>query len=713
MNLNCIRQSGEVTILLLKDIISNQVVYLRLGETLEKAVRDFRHNKIDIIPVVDSDMKLLGIFTRTNLYDALLNGASLNMAIDQYMNKTPYFLSDDLPYDEVAVIVKNSMVGAAPVIDAEERVVGVFNKADMVLALLERSELLNTKFQAILNSMHNGVIAINCKGFITLVNTGAERIFSIREENCLGLPLSDVLPDLDLTAALEHSEDNVMLKYRRGEISTVVNITPLTHMGKVVGAIAIFQDLTELNFVGRELEAVKEINRTLDTVLNIIGDGIIVVDEKGNVTLSNRIFDDFMDVSPENIIDRHVTEVISGSRLHIVAKTGIPETSDIQNIRGKSLIVSRLPIIKEGRVVGAVGRIIFPQLPEIKELAEKLVSLQNKVAYYEEELQKTKTAWDVMDGIIGESTAIKSIKQEIARVSKSTSTVLITGESGTGKELAAKAIHMCSDRSDGPFIKINCAAISESLLEAEIFGYAPGAFTGALKNGKPGRFELADGGTILLDEIADMSLALQAKILRVIQEREFERVGGTRSIRVNVRILAATNKELEKGIAEGTFREDLYYRLNVINIHLPPLWEHREDIEFLAKSFFKKYNRILGADVRGFEREVLDMLCRHRWPGNVRELENVVERAVNYARSGNIRIEHLPPYMLGEGERSGSEIKIPKESDSYREKMHEVERDLILEALEKAGGNKTRAAKILNLSRSRLYVKMKKYNMNI
>lgn len=708
-----LQQPGGVIFLYLKDIISDQVVCLHPGDTLEKAVQKFRLYKIDTMPVVDQERKLLGVFTRSNLYDALLNSAPLSITIDHYMNKKAFSLRADLPYDAIAEVVKKTAVGTAPVTDADERVVGIFKKADMVMALLGRSELLNAQLKAILNSMHNGVIAVDGNGLITMVNTGAERIFGIWKEDCLGLPLIDVFPDLNLTPALEYGKVNVGLKYRRGEITTVVNITPLMDRAKVVGAIAIFQDLTELNYVARELEAVKELNHTLDTVLNIIYDGIIVVDERGYITLCNRIFADFMDMSPEDIAGRHITKILNGSRLHVVAKTGIPETGDIQSIRGQFLIVSKLPIVKEGKVVGAVGKIIFPQLPEIKELADKLISLQNKVAYYEEELEKTKTAWAVMDGIIGESTEIKKIKMEIAKVSKSTSTVLITGESGTGKELVAKAIHMCSDRSGGPFIKINCAAISENLLEAEIFGYAPGSFTGALKNGKPGRFELADGGTIFLDEIGDMSLALQAKILRVLQEREFERVGGTKSIRVNVRILAATNKNLKKGISEGTFREDLYYRLNVIGLHLPPLREHHEDIEPLVQNFIKKYNKILSADVIDIDREALKVLYWHRWPGNVRELENAVERAVNYARSGYIKIEHLPPYIFGASDRSGSEIKneIQKDPGNYRTKINEAERDLILAAMEQAGGNKTLAAKILNLSRSRLYVKIKKYNI--
>lgn len=693
----------------LQDMINDQILCLNPGDTLEKAVQIFRQYKIDTIPVVDRESKLLSVLTRTNLYDALLNNASLKEPIDSYVVSRVVSLRAELPYDAVADLVKNSPVGNAPVIDADGTVIGVFTKTNMVLTLLKKSELLNAQLEAILDAMYNGVIAVDCNGLITLVNSGAERIFNIRKEFCLGFPLGKVLPDLDLTPVLECGEVKAGLKYNCGEITTLANITPLTDGATVVGAIAIFQDLTDLDNIARELEIVKALNQTLDTVLNAIYDGIVVVDKKGYITLTNRVFAEFMDMLPENIVGKHVTEILNESRLHRVAETGIPETGEIQNIRGKPLIISRLPIIKEGRTVGAVGKVVFPQMAEIQELANKIFFLQNKVAFYQEELQKTKTARAVLDGIVAESPAMKNIKQEIMQVAKSTSTVLITGESGTGKELVAQAIHMCSDRSNGPFIKINCAAIPENLLESEIFGYAPGAFTGASKGGKPGRFELADGGTIFLDEIGDMSLSLQAKILRVLQEREFERVGDTRSIKVNVRILAATNKDLKKAISEGTFREDLFYRLNVIGLCLPPLREHPEDIEPLARNFIEKYNRILNTGIKGISTSAMAVLLRYGWPGNVRELENVIERAVNYATSDFIQTDHLPPYLLKAVVQVKEEVN--KETIGYRSKLVEVEKKIIVSALEKAGGNKSKAARMLNLSRTRLYIKMKKFGL--
>jgi transcriptional regulator with PAS, ATPase and Fis domain len=411
----------------------------------------------------------------------------------------------------------------------------------------------------------------------------------------------------------------------------------------------------------------------------------------------------------EKIVGKHITEIMKDSRLHNVAKTGIPEIGDIQTILGKPLIVSRLPIIRGGKSVGAVGKATFPQLPEVQELAYKISFLQNKVSFYQEEYEKNKTASAILEGIVEESASMKKIKSEIIQVAKSTSTVLITGESGTGKELVAQAIHTCSGRKTGAFVKVNCAAIPENLLEAEMFGYAPGAFTGALKKGKEGRFELANDGTILLDEVGDMPISLQVKILRVIQEREFERLGDTKTRKIDVRILAATNKDLKMAIAQGTFREDLYYRLNVIELRLPPLREHIEDIKPLVYKFIDKYNRILDANISVISASALEVLYRHSWPGNVRELENIIERAMNYARSGIIESIHFPPYLTLSLEHDPD--KILPERGSYRSDLLRAEKEIILAAIDEAGGNKTKAAELLNLSRSRLYVKMKKYDI--
>jgi nitrogen regulation protein NR(I) len=324
--------------------------------------------------------------------------------------------------------------------------------------------------------------------------------------------------------------------------------------------------------------------------------------------------------------------------------------------------------------------------------------------------------------LVGDSPAMKAIYDMVAKVADSPSTVLITGESGTGKELIAKALHRGSSRRDKPLIKVNCAAIPKDLVESELFGYERGAFTGAVSS-KPGRFELADGGTLFLDEIGEVPVEMQVKLLRALQESEFERVGGIKTLSVDVRLIAATNRDLKSLIADGRFREDLYYRLAVVPIALPPLRERREDIPLLVRHFIQKYDERLGKRVEGIEDEALQLLLAYTWPGNIRELENLMERSVLFADGPLIQASALPDSLRERGPipptpiaamgplgaiaaPSGASMK-----EIVRHAQAELERELISRALEETGGNVTRAAKRLQISRKSLQVKMKELGL--
>jgi nitrogen regulation protein NR(I) len=324
--------------------------------------------------------------------------------------------------------------------------------------------------------------------------------------------------------------------------------------------------------------------------------------------------------------------------------------------------------------------------------------------------------------LVGESPAMRTIYEMVARVADSPSTVLISGESGTGKELVAKALHRGSARRDKPLIKVNCAAIPKDLVESELFGYEKGAFTGAVGS-KPGRFELADGGTLFLDEIGEIPVEIQVKLLRALQESEFERVGGIKTLKVDVRLIAATNRDLKALIAEGRFREDLFYRLAVVPIELPPLRERREDIPHLVRHFIQKYDRRLGKKVEGIEEEALQVLMGYAWPGNIRELENLMERSVLFADGPRIEAASLPDALRERGQPlvgpiaavgplgaiaapSGASMK-----EIVRQAQAELERELIARALEETSGNVTRAAKRLQISRKSLQVKMKELGL--
>jgi two-component system response regulator AtoC len=345
---------------------------------------------------------------------------------------------------------------------------------------------------------------------------------------------------------------------------------------------------------------------------------------------------------------------------------------------------------------------------ELRTIVRKALKTQDLSA---RDATPANTAENSKYGIIGRSGPIQDVYSVIDRVADSPTTVLVTGESGTGKELVARALHDQSSRRERPFIKVNCAAIPRELIESEFFGHERGAFTGAVAS-KPGRFELASGGTLFLDEIGSIPLETQVKLLRALQEGEFERVGGIRTLKVDVRLVAATNTDLKRQTEEGSFREDLYYRLNVVAMRLPPLRERIGDIPLLVDHFIQKYNQRLGKSLLGISADALSVLTSYHWPGNVRELENVLERAVLFADGDRVFTEHLPPELTANTAPSlvtdHEEVGL---KEQVRAAVSQLERQLIFRALEQMNGNVTHTARVLKLSRKGLQLKMKELGL--
>lgn len=430
-------------------------------------------------------------------------------------------------------------------------------------------------------------------------------------------------------------------------------------------------------------------------------DGAVIITSDGCITHVNKAYGEFLGIKPEEFIGRHCTEVIENTRLHIVAQTGKSEINFPQRIRGRDVIVQRYPFFRKGRVIGVYGQIIFDNVSKIKTLANKLSVLESKVQLYENELINLRSTRYTIDSIIGVSEAITALKKEALLATSNNFPVLITGESGTGKELFAQAIHHASPRSGYPFVRLNCAAIPGELMEAELFGYDKGAFTGARDDGKPGKFELADKGSIFLDEIGELPLKMQPKLLRILEEKEFERVGGTKLIRSDFRLIAATNRNLEEMMAKGTFRRDLYYRLNVISLHPPPLRERREDILPLAEHLLHQMSRevSLGKMAR-------KIICNAEWPGNARELLNVLEQAFSRFSGKVIQAKDLP-YYLRQCKLIGGSTTV----STLKQAQACAEKEAIRNALEHTEYHKSRAAEILGIHRTLLYKKAAKYGI--
>ncbi|SFJ84414.1 sigma-54 interaction domain-containing protein [Thermoflavimicrobium dichotomicum] len=433
-------------------------------------------------------------------------------------------------------------------------------------------------------------------------------------------------------------------------------------------------------------------------------EGIVITDKQGFILMMNETYAKFLRVQVNEVIGRHVTEVIENTRMHIVAQTGKAELAQVQQIRGGNMLVHRIPIIQDGQLVAVVGKVLFQDVKELYALSERVQQLEEELNYYKGELLKHAGVRYSLDDMIGNSPAMQKVKQMAKRVATSDTTVFIGGESGTGKEMLAHAIHQLSRRRLGPFVKVNCAAIPESLLESVLFGYAEGAFTGAVRGGRKGKFEMAHRGSIFLDEIGELSLPMQAKLLRVLQEKEIEPVGAVHPIKVDVRIIAASNRNLEQMVKENRFREDLYYRLNVVTITLPPLRERKEDIPELTHHLLEQLAHEIGIYAKGITPEAMECLLSYHWPGNIRELRNVLERSLHMMEGSVIQKEHLPYHFITHQSRDHHHY-------SLRMAIEQAERDHIQCILKITQGDREQAIRLLGISRASFYNKLKKYQL--
>ncbi|MBU8907750.1 sigma 54-interacting transcriptional regulator [Desertibacillus haloalkaliphilus] len=584
----------------------------------------------------------------------------------------------------------------------------IFNLIAEKEALIGKLEQHYNIHDIILNSTHDGMIAINEQRRITLVNAAAERMTGLKAADVINKDIHDVMPSSLLPNVLhtgvEETNREQVLENGRKIVTTRVQ---MKDDDRLIGALAVFKDITEIVQMAEQVTNLKSIQTMLEAIINSSDEAISVVDEHGKGLMINPAYTRLTGLSPEEVIGKPATaDIYEGESMHMhVLKTRKP----VRGVRLKvgpkrrDVVVNVAPVIVDGQLKGSVG--VIHDVSEIKSLTDELERARRII--------RTLEAKYSFDDIIGESEEMK-LAIEQAKIGASTpATVLLRGESGTGKELFAHAIHNESDRKYKKFIRVNCAAISDSLLESELFGYEEGAFSGAKRGGKRGLFEEANNGSIFLDEIGELSSSTQAKLLRVLQEKEIVRVGGTKAIPIDVRVIAATNVNLEKGINENTFREDLYYRLNKMPIQIPSLRDRKGDLCHLGKHLVSKINQDYGRNVEGITQEALTHLQSYHWPGNVRELENVLGRAIIYMKQTerNIDVHHIPPLDIEAQVVVKQEQATASDYSSLAEMVEQFEKDKIIEALQAHKGNKTATAKSLKLSIRNLYYKLGKYNI--
>ena len=442
-------------------------------------------------------------------------------------------------------------------------------------------------------------------------------------------------------------------------------------------------------------------------ILKMTSDGFIITDTEGNVREINKQYADFFGKSRSEIIGKSILNIIPNSKMIDIVKHKFSEEDAVHKYidgeaKGNSVIVSRSYVEDEdGNVVAGVAQVKFKV--QTLAVAKKLMNEYEELEYYREEFQNQNR----VDNIIGSDTKFREIVKECLKVAKTDIPVLLTGETGTGKEVMAKALHTNSLRYDKPFVSINCAAIPFELLESELFGYMDGAFTGAKRGGKKGKFQLANGGTIFLDEIGDMPSSMQAKLLRVLQEKEIEPLGSEKSIPLDVRVVAATRQDLEAKMKDGSFREDLYYRLSVFNIHIKLLRERGGDSLELAEFFLDELNHKYKT-YKTFSKAVKAYFLKYQWPGNVREVNNVVQSAYAISTENIIDINDIPARML---QQEKPAINLDKNKKSLGQMVDDYEKEVILELLKKHKGNCLEAAKEAGIHKSNFYRKLQKYGI--
>ncbi|MEA4925219.1 MAG: sigma 54-interacting transcriptional regulator [Syntrophomonadaceae bacterium] len=811
------------------DVMSDKLFTINAHSSVEETAALFLEHGIDGAPVVDEDLKLLGLVTKVDLYRAIVTKQPLGLPVKEIMKTEVVTLDEEMPIQ----IINDLDFGRYPVL-RKGRVTGMLTKSDANNVFTQELRDIGNQMQAVLDAAYNSIVSIDEGRRIRIFNRAAEELFDMKKEDVLGVLYTDAFPKGVLTDILDTGSVVKSRKFKYKDKTIVSNLTPiLKDDGGIGGAVAVAQDISDLENISKELTSAREMKEKLDTLLGESLDSFFVADKDGKVINVNKAYTRITGLKAEDILGRSMYELVEKgyysqaatlmvleSHKPVMYKettatgrvalfTGLPifdeqgelcnvlvnikDITDLESVSGELektqelkdelntviqasfdgicqtdaeatiLIVNdayvritgmsreeligknmkqlvrdgyydcsvSLMVIEQGKQVtieqklktgkkllvtgnpvfndrGELIRVITNarDLTELDKLRQEIEQAQGLSRHYQEELQKMKISEE--GNFIAESRQSKDVIDLIVRVGKADSTVLIQGESGVGKEIVARELHKHSPRCNLPYIKINCTTIPENLLESELFGYESGAFTGAKKGGKSGIFELANQGSLFLDEIGEIPLHIQVKLLRVLQESEFTRVGGTKPIKVDVRVIAATNRNLNKMVAAGSFREDLFYRLNVIPIYVSPLRERKEEIAPLVRHFLKMFNEKYSFN-KTITASALGLLMDYDWPGNIRELRNVIERAV--VTSTTTVIDNFS-FLTQDGDEKHENRDTDCRPVNLKHEVEEFEKQMILKYVEKYGSLR-KAAHSLGASKTTLWRKASQYGIHL
>lgn len=649
------------------------------------------------IPVVNEQGKLIGIITR-DVLDMVSVGQDQQEAV---LNYEFHCVFADADLENVPCHVKRSVV-----INDKREVIGIVESIPLAKRMAGGIDECRRQIGAIIESGVNGFIVIGLDEKVKLVNKVVEQFLGLEREQIIGRKATEVIPDFSLKSILDKPSGRFGQRIRIGNITVMANYSPCYEENELSGVFCILQDISSVEKVFNELTSVKGLISELEATINSSYDGIFITDGTGTVLRLNNAYERITGIKAEEVVGKNMKNLVddryydeSVTLLVIESKKSITIN---QTVRGNHrILVTGNPIFDEhGNLFRVVTNV--RDVTELTNLQEQLNKTKEQTLKYKTELSHLRLMHMQDKCLVYRSQAMARVVEMAQKIADVDSTVLINGESGTGKELIAKLIHKHGKGLKKPFIKINCAAIPEQLLESELFGYEGGAFTGAKKEGKPGLFELAHNGTLFLDEVGDLPALLQVKLLRALQEKEIIRVGGTTPKIVNVRIIAATHRDIAKMTKEGTFREDLYYRLMVVPVYLPPLRDRKEDIPLLIMHFLEKFNAKFGY-CKKINPAVIERLMHYSWPGNVRELENIIERMMVIAHGDELTLDLLPESVY-------NKAFVPRRGAKLKAAVEQTEAFLLAENY-KEYQNWQKVAEILGINRATVFRKAAKYGL--